>query len=324
MRLGVAVTEGLEKPGLDRSLELLARPGLGIGDSTAPLASPTGPEWSTATAGQLGIARSAGDLRRNGTASGRRSVVSTWDETVGGRVVVITGASSGIGEATARRLAAEGGRVVLGARRVDKLQGVADEIRSAGGEALAVATDVTRREQVKALVDAAVERFGRIDVLVNNAGIMPLSPLDADKVDEWERTIDVNIKGLLYAISAALPHFRAQGTGHMITVSSVGGHKVLAGAAVYCATKFAVRAIAEGFRQEAGPKLRSTVICPGAVESELIGHISDAAMREAAVRMFQAIEIPAEAIAQAILYTIRQPESVDVNEIIVRPTAQEF
>jgi len=247
--------------------------------------------------------------------------MSMWENKIEGKVVVITGASSGIGEATARLLAARGARVVLGARRVDRLEKIVGEIKAAGGQALAWSVDVTKREEVKALVDAAVEHFGRIDVMVNNAGYMPASPLAADKVDEWERTVDVNIKGVLYGISAALPRFRAQDSGHLINVSSVGGHLVFPSFAVYCGTKFAVRAISEGFRQEAGPNIRSTIISPGAVESELASHITDPQAAEA-VKAFTNVAIPAEAIAQAILYAIQQPAAVDVNEILVRPTAQ--
>lgn len=247
--------------------------------------------------------------------------MAEWAEKVEGKVVVVTGASSGIGEATARRLAAAGARVVLGARRFDRLETIVAEIREAGGRALAFAVDVTKHEQVQALVAAAVGHFGRIDVMVNNAGYMPLSPLDADKVDEWDRTIDVNIKGVLYGISAALPRFRAQGSGHMINVSSVAGHIVFPGAAVYCGTKYAVRAISEGFRQEAGPNIRSTIISPGAVESELASHITDGPTAEA-VKAFTTVAIPAEAIAQAVLYAIQQPPAVDINEILIRPTAQ--
>ena len=166
------------------------------------------------------------------------------------KVVVITGASSGLGEATARLLAAEGASVVLGARRAERLETLVDELTANGGKAMAVATDVTYREQVKTLVDTAVQKFGRIDVLLNNAGLMPLAPLERLKVDEWDRMIDVNIKGVLYGIAAALPHMMEQKSGHIINVSSVAGHKVLADGAVYSATKFAVRALSEGLRQE--------------------------------------------------------------------------
>jgi len=244
-----------------------------------------------------------------------------WENKVEGKVVVITGASSGIGEAMARLLASHGARVVLGARRVDRLEAIVAEIQAAGGQARAVAVDVTKREQVKALVAAAVEHFGRVDVLINNAGIMTAAPLDADKVEEWDREIDVNIKGVVYGISAALPHFRAQNSGHLINVSSVAGHRVFPGFAVYCGTKFAVRAITEGFRQEAGPTIRSTIISPGAVESELGLQSGDPEVAEM-MKGFEGIAIPAEAIAQAVLYAIEQPPTVAVNELLVRPTAQ--
>ncbi len=247
----------------------------------------------------------------------------TWENKVEGKVVVVTGASSGIGEGIARLLAEHGAKVVLGARRVERLEKIVAEIREAGGVALAKAVDVTKHEQVKALVAAAVDQFGRIDVMINNAGFMPIAPLDADKVDEWDRCIDINLKGVMYGISAALPHFRSQGSGHLINVSSVGGHKVLGGATVYCGTKFAVRAITEGFREEVGPTIRSTNISPGAVQSELSDHITDPATKEA-MKQFTAIAIPAQAIAQAVLYAIQQPAAVDVNEIIVRPSAQPF
>ena len=249
--------------------------------------------------------------------------MADWNQQVAGKVVVITGASSGIGEGIARLLGKRGAKVVLGARRVDRLDKIVAEIHQGGGEALAVAVDVTKRAEVKALVDAAVAKFGRIDVLVNNAGVMPLSALHANRVEEWDRTIDVNIKGVLYGISAVLPLFRAQGSGHLINVASVGGLKVMAGGTVYCATKFAVRAITEGFRMEVGAKIRSTIISPGAVESELADGINDPAMREA-IRQFEGIAIPAEAIAQAVLYAIEQPADVDISELVVRPTVQDF
>lgn len=248
---------------------------------------------------------------------------ASWEDKVDGKVIVVTGASSGIGEGIARLLAEHGAKVVLGARRVARLERIVAEIRQAGGVALAQAVDVTKHEQVKALVVAAVDHFGRIDVMINNAGFMPIAPLDADHVADWDRCIDINIKGVMYGISASLPHFRSQGSGHLINVSSVGGHKVLGGATVYCGTKFAVRAITEGFREEVGPSIRSTNISPGAVKTELADHITDPATKEA-LKQFKAIEIPAEAIAQAVLYAIQQPAPVDINEMIVRPTAQTF
>ncbi len=249
--------------------------------------------------------------------------MSAWENKVEGKVVVVTGASSGIGEGIARLLAEHGAKVVLGARRADRLERIVAEIRQAGGQALAHAVDVTKHDQVKALVAAAVDRFGQIDVMINNAGFMPVAPLDADHVADWDRCIDINIKGVMYGISAALPHFRKQNSGHLINVSSVGGHKVFAGGTVYCGTKFAVRAITEGFREEVGPSIRSTNISPGAIQSELHEGTSHAESKEA-LKPFKAIEIPAEAIAQAVLYAIEQPATVDVNEMIVRPTAQTF
>jgi NADP-dependent 3-hydroxy acid dehydrogenase YdfG len=180
---------------------------------------------------------------------------------IAGKVIVITGASSGLGEAAARHLAGLGATAVLGARRADRIRSLAEELSKGGAKALAVETDVSRREQVQGLVDAAAESYGRIDVLINNAGLMPLSPLDRLKVDEWDRMIDVNIKGVLYGIAAALPHMQRQQAGHIINVSSVAGHKVRAGGAVYSATKHAVRALSEGLRQEVKPyNIRTTII----------------------------------------------------------------
>lgn len=244
-------------------------------------------------------------------------------ENIAGKVVVITGASSGIGEATARLLAAEGAAVALGARRKDRLEALAASIQGAGGKAAAFAADVTRREQVEALVRGAVESFGRVDVVVNNAGLMPLSPLAKLKVDEWERMIDVNIKGVLYGIAAALPLFQQQGSGHVINVSSVAGHVVFPASAVYSATKFAVRAISEGLRRESGPQIRTTIISPGAVATELPDSISDPEIAAGMGEVYQ-IAIPADAVARAIAYAISQPAEVDINEILLRPTAQEL
>lgn len=240
---------------------------------------------------------------------------------VEGKVIAITGASSGIGEATARLLAASGAKVVLGARRRERLEAIASDIRMTRGEVEIQATDVTRREDLAALVKTAQDRFGRLDVLISNAGLMPLSPLDDLKVDEWDRMIDVNIKGVLYGIAAALPVFRKQGTGHFINVSSVAGHRVSPNGAVYAGTKFAVRAISEGLRQEAGDKIRVTIISPGAVESELAETISDPGLKKR-MQDCRAIAIPANAIARAMAYAIAQPANVDINEILVRPTAQ--
>lgn len=240
-----------------------------------------------------------------------------------GKVVVITGASSGLGAATARLLASQGASVVLGARRAERLQALADELTANGGKALAVTTDVTRRDQVKHLVDAAVETYGHVDVLLNNAGLMPLAPLERLRVDEWEQMLDVNLKGTLYGIAAALPHMKARKAGHIINVSSVYGHKVAPGAAVYCATKFAVRALSEGLRQEVKPyNIRTTVISPGAVATELLDHISEKDIVESVREHVNEIAIPAESFARMVAFAISQPEDVDVNEILFRPTAQ--
>jgi NADP-dependent 3-hydroxy acid dehydrogenase YdfG len=238
-----------------------------------------------------------------------------------GKVVAITGASSGIGEATARHLVMQGAKVVLGARREDRLRVLAAELVKAGGEAESSALDVTQRQDVAAFVKRALDRFGRLDVLVSNAGLMPLSLFDELKVDEWDRMIDVNIRGVLYGIAAALPVFRSAGSGHFVNVSSISGFQVGPTTAVYSATKFAVRAISEGLRQEAGSKIRVTTISPGAVQTDLAHTISDPALKNR-VMQFQTMAIPSAAIARAIAYVIEQPANVDVNEIVVRPTAQ--
>ncbi|MBA8902923.1 SDR family oxidoreductase [Phyllobacterium sp. P30BS-XVII] len=236
-----------------------------------------------------------------------------------GKVVAITGASSGIGEATAKVLAAAGAHVVIGARRVDRLQQLAREISEAGGTVRTRRLDVTDQSDVQGFVDFAKSEFGRLDVIINNAGVMPLSPLEALKVNEWDQMIDVNIKGVLYGIAAALPHMKRQGSGHVINVASIGGHSVSPTAAVYCATKFAVRAISDGLRQETD-QLRVTIISPGTTTSELADNISDPLARDA-MKAWRAITISSEAVANAILYAISQPEDVDVSEIIIRPTA---
>ncbi|WP_116210412.1 SDR family oxidoreductase [Streptomyces olivoreticuli] len=236
------------------------------------------------------------------------------------KVVLVTGASSGIGEATARRLAASGHRVVLGARRADRVAAVAADIRAAGGAADHRELDVTGLESMRSFVREAHDRHGRVDVLVNNAGVMPLSTLDALKVDEWNRMIDVNIRGVLHGIAAVLPLMRDQGAGHIVNVASVSGHRVDPTAAVYSATKFAVRAISEGLRQESRD-LRVTVISPGFTRSELTEGISDTGVREA-VQGQMGMAIPASAIGEAIDYAVGQPLEVDVNEIVIRPTVQ--
>jgi len=246
-------------------------------------------------------------------------------EGIAGKVVVITGASSGLGEATARLLSAQGAAVVLGARRVDRIEALADELTAAGGKALAVATDVTDAGQVRRLVDAAVQAYGRIDVMINNAGLMPQSLLERLKVDEWDRMIDVNLKGVLYGIAAALPHMQRQKGGQIINVSSVAGHKVGPGSAVYAATKHAVRALSEGLRQEVKPYgIRTTVISPGAVATELPNTVTDSAVAERINKMYEEIAIPADSFAQAVAFAMSQPEDVDINEILFRPTRQEY
>src|SRR2546422_2436084 len=241
-----------------------------------------------------------------------------------GKVVVITGASSGLGEAAARLLSSQGAIVVLGARRVDRIQSLANELTGKGGKVLAMATDVTQCEQVKALVDAAVQTYGRIDVMVNNAGLMPHSPLARLKIEDWDRMIDVNLKGVLYGIAAALPHMQRQKAGHIVNVSSVAGHKVRPGSAVYAATKHAVLALSEGLRQEVKPyNIRTTVVSPGAVATELPNSVIEPDIAEN-VRKSYEIAIPAESFARAVAFAMSQPEEVDVNEILFRPTRQEI
>jgi NADP-dependent 3-hydroxy acid dehydrogenase YdfG len=239
---------------------------------------------------------------------------------IAGKVVVITGASSGIGEATARLLAQSGARVVLGARRTDKLEALTSKIRSEGGSADYRVLDVTKRDQMEELINYVKNTFGQVDVIVNNAGVMPLSKLEALKVDEWDRMIDVNIRGVLHGIAAGLPIMKEQGFGQFINISSIGGHVVSPTAAVYCATKFAVRAISEGLRMEVGDDIRVTIVSPGVTESELADSISDEEASQV-MKEYRKIAISPDAIARTILFAIEQPADVDVNEIIVRPTA---
>jgi NADP-dependent 3-hydroxy acid dehydrogenase YdfG len=240
-----------------------------------------------------------------------------------GKVVVITGASSGLGEATARHLARHGAKLVLGARRLGRLQALAAEL-SLGNDAV-VQTDVTQYEQVKRLVDRAVQAHGRIDVILNNAGLMPHSPLERGKVQDWDRMIDVNVKGVLYGIAAALPHMKAQKSGHIINVSSVAGHKVRPGSAVYSATKTAVRVISEGLRQEVKPyNIRTTVISPGAVATELPQSVTEPDVAQGIQDFYEKVAIPADSFARMVLFAMSQPEEVDVNEILFRPTSQEL
>jgi len=243
---------------------------------------------------------------------------------IAGKVVVITGASSGLGEAAARHLAAHGAKLMLGARRVERLQALAREL-SLRPDA-AVSTDVTDPAQVKRLVDQAVQAHGRLDVIINNAGLMPHSPLERLKLDDWNRTIDVNIKGVLYGIAAVLPHMKAQRSGHVINVSSVAGHlPPRPGSAVYAATKHAVRVISEGFRQEVKPyNIRTTVISPGAVATELPGSITEPDVAAGIEDFYRHYAIPADSFARAVAFAISQPEEVDINEIVFRPTRQEL
>jgi NADP-dependent 3-hydroxy acid dehydrogenase YdfG len=241
------------------------------------------------------------------------------------KVVVITGASSGIGESMAKLLAREGAKVVLGARRKDRIDAVVKEISAAGGKAIGFAVDVTNRAEVEALIQKAVDSFGRVDVIVNDAGIMPIAPMAALKVEEWDRMIDVNIKGLLYGVAAELPIMQKQKQGHIINMASVFGIKVFApGATVYCATKSAVRALTEGLRIELhSQNIRCTMISPGAVATELPESSSEEATRKN-LREFYKMAIPADSIARAIAYAIEQPPEVEIDEIVMRPTAQDF
>ena len=214
---------------------------------------------------------------------------------------------------------------MLGARRDDRIKSLADELTRRGGKALAVPTDVIHSEQVKKLVDRAVQAHGRIDVMINNAGLMPQSPLERLRIDEWDRMIDVNVKGVLYGIAAALPYMKQQKSGHIINVSSVAGHKVRAGGAVYAATKHAVLALSEGLRQEVKPyNIRTTVISPGAVATELPNTISEPDVAESFQKFYEEFAIPADSFARAVAFAISQPEDVDVNEILFRPTRQEL
>ena len=242
---------------------------------------------------------------------------------ISGKSIIITGASSGIGEATAKMLAKRGAKLMLAARRADKLDKLVAAIEAAGGTAAYQVVDVTKQSQVQALADETLKQYGKIDVMVNNAGIMPLSRLDQLLVEEWDRTIDINIKGVLYGIAAVLPAMQKAQSGHIINISSVAGHLVFPNAAVYCGTKYAVRAITEGLRQEIGKDIRCTIISPGAVATELTDHITDETAAKGANQLYE-IAIGAEAVASAIAYAIEQPKEVDINEILLRPTAQQL
>ncbi|AOK90548.1 SDR family oxidoreductase [Paenibacillus sp. S33] len=238
------------------------------------------------------------------------------------KVVVITGASSGIGEATALLLAERGAKVVLGARGAERLEALATRISNGGGEAVYARTDVRRREDLCNLVNLACERYGKLDVLVSNAGVMPISPLEDLCVEDWEDMIDVNIKGVLYGIAAALPIFRKQGSGHFVNIASVAGHKTVPNQSVYSGTKFAVRAISEGLRQEAGDKLRVTIISPGIVQTNFTEGMTNPALRDQLAAIRDKLAMTPDAIARAIGFAIEQPADIDVNEIVIRPTAQ--
>ena len=241
------------------------------------------------------------------------------------KVVVITGGSSGLGEAMARHLAALGAKVVLGARRAEKLKVIVDEIKDAGGAAEYLVTDVTQSEDVGALVKKAIDVFGKIDVMVNNAGLMSIAPISKLKVDEWDRMIDINIKGVLYGVAAALPEFEKQESGQFINISSVAGIKVFSpGGTVYSGTKFAVRAISDGLRHEVDGNIRVTCIEPGAVDSELKHGTSDTESSAVVNSLYESWAIPADSIARAVAYAIEQPSDIDINEIVVRPTVQDF
>lgn len=246
------------------------------------------------------------------------------DNNISGKVIIITGASSGLGEVAARYLIAEGAVVVLGARRMDRIQALATELNQKG-KALAVQTDVTNSGQVIALAKEAMDNFGKIDVMINNAGLMPQSLLEHLRMDEWNRMIDVNIKGVLYGIAAVLPYMINQKSGHIINVSSVAGHKVHAGSAVYSATKYAVRALSEGLRQEVKHhNIRTTVISPGMVDTELPDSIKEPLFAKRMHKMYEDFAVPADSFARAVAFAINQPAAVDINEILYRPTRQEF
>ncbi|MEW1721009.1 SDR family oxidoreductase [Streptomyces sp. NPDC093109] len=245
------------------------------------------------------------------------------DSGIKDKVVVITGASSGIGEATALLLAERGAKIVLGARRDERLSALAARIEQAGGEAAHARTDVTRRQDLTDLVQLALDRFGRIDVLVSNAGIGPISPIDDLRVEDWEQMIDVNFKGVLYGIAAALPVFRAQGSGHFVNTVSTAGLRVVPLQAVYAATKNAVRTVSEGLRQEAGDSVRVTVVSPGFVHTDFADSMTDPEMKARILDRRDRIAIPPDAIARAIAFAVEQPPGVDVGDIVVRPTAQD-
>lgn len=246
-------------------------------------------------------------------------------DNIAGKVIVITGASSGMGEAAARHLAANGAKVVLAARRLDRIEAIASELKQQGKEATAVQVDVAKYEDVENLIRVTVKAYGRVDVLINNAGLMPLSRLDQGKVDEWNRMIDVNLRGVLHGIAAALPYMKAQKSGHIINTASVAAHLIFPASSVYSATKFAVRALTEGLRQEsAAYNIRATLISPGAVKTELLDHITDKEVQAVNQDYVENVGVPAETYARMVAFAINEPEDVGVSEIIFRPTAQEL
>lgn len=246
-------------------------------------------------------------------------------DNIQGKVIVITGASSGMGEAAARHLADKGAKIVMAARRADRIEAIANELKQQGKEALTIATDVTKLADVKALIQKTISAFGRVDVLINNAGLMPLSRLEQGNVDEWNQMIDVNLRGVLHGIAAVLPHMKAQKSGHIINTASVAAHLVFQSSAVYSATKFAVRALTEGLRMEtAADNIRATLISPGAVKTELLEHISDKDVQAANREYVENVGVPPETYARMVAFAINEPEDVGVSEIIFRPTAQEL
>lgn len=250
---------------------------------------------------------------------------STQNNGISQKVILITGASSGLGESSARLLAAKGAKLVLVARRAERLEQLVNEIRAAGGDAVYQVADVSRAADLVAAVQLAVSQYGRLDVMVNNAGLMAIAPMSECRTDEWDRMIDINIKGVLYGIAAALPVFESQQSGHFINISSVAGVKVFSpGGTVYSGTKFAVRAISEGLRHEVGGHIRTTTILPGAVESELKHGSGHSASADFVQAFYQQNQIPADSVARALVYAIEQPANVDINEIVLRPTVQEF
>ena len=243
-----------------------------------------------------------------------------------GKVVIITGASSGIGEATAKELGKNGAKVVLAARREERLQTLQEELKKDQVDVAYKVVDVTSPEEMEQLAQFTLDTYGQIDVIFNNAGLMPLANLNKKKVDEWNTMIDVNIKGVLYGIAAVLPHMRQRKSGHIINTSSVAAHEVMPSGAVYCGTKFAVKAITEGLRKKEaaeGTNIRTTMVSPGAVATELVEHITDSEAKQGADALYD-VAISPESIARAVRHAISEPEDVSTNEIIIRPTAQEL